>query len=64
MKIVIAQSEAKTTPTIPSRRHVCPSTSLGRLRPGLELALVRMGVDGRRPSRRRVLIIVSEEKSP
>jgi hypothetical protein len=64
MKIVNAQSEAKTTPTVPTRRQVCPSISLGRLWPGFELALVRMGVDGRRPSRRRVVMIVSEEKSP
>jgi hypothetical protein len=63
MKIVIAQREAKTRLTIPTRRQVWPITSVGRLWPGPELTVLRMGVEGRRPSRRRVFMITSREES-
>ena len=63
MKIARAQIEAKTSPAIPTRWQVCPRMSLGRLWPGPELVVARVGVEGRRPSRRRVLMIVQSRES-
>src|SRR5215212_3540482 len=57
MNMVNAQSEANTMPTIPRRRQVWPNMSLGRLIPGRELFELRIGVDGRRPSRREVMCV-------
>jgi hypothetical protein len=59
MKIVMTHNAAKTRLTMPTRLQVCPRTSLGRLWPGRELALARVGVDGRRPRRRREVMSMS-----
>src|SRR4051812_10388756 len=63
MRIVKAQSEANTRPTMPTRRQVWPSTSLGRLWPCPELVVARIGGEGRRPSRRRGFMIVQSRGS-
>src|SRR3712207_582494 len=55
-------SVAKTTLAVPTRRQVWPSTSLGRVEPGLELVEGRTGVECRRPRRRCVVICVSRQE--
>jgi hypothetical protein len=58
MIVMKAQMDPKTVLTIPTRRQVWTIRSLGRLCPDPELPEVLPGVEGRRPMRRRGVMVV------
>jgi hypothetical protein len=55
--VMKAQIEPKTVLTIPTRRQVWTRRSLGRLCPDLVGPVLLPGVEGRRPRRRREVMI-------